>query len=214
MTQPTDASRTGTRTLVLLILGLVVALAAVALLTSGGGDDDPGASTDPVIGGAALPTYPGDPDGDPAIGMLAPSTLGLDFAGETVELTDSSQPTAIVFLAHWCQHCQREVPQVQAMVDDGTWPGDLRLVSVTTSIDPARDNYPPREWLEREGWTAPVLVDPDQTVSAAWGLTAFPYWVFLNADDTVALRVTGNLPPQAIEAIAERLEKDGQRPSS
>jgi hypothetical protein len=51
-----------------------------------------------------------------------------------------------------------------------------------------------------------VIAD-DTAFSAgdAFGLNAFPFWVFVDADGTVAGRLTGELPPEAITQLAESL---------
>ena len=70
-------------------------------------------------------------------------------------------------------------------------PEGVDLVSVATSIDPTRPNYPPDAWLQREGWTAPVIADTTNAVAEAYGLTAFPYWVFVGPDGKVVARAIG-----------------------
>ncbi|MCJ7724917.1 MAG: hypothetical protein MUP76_00805 [Acidimicrobiia bacterium] len=71
----------------------------------------------------------------------------------------------------------------------------MDLYSISTSPDPNKQDYPPSEWLEGEDWPVPVLVD-SQTREAAtvFGLTAFPFSVFVYADGTIAARATGALP--------------------
>ena len=64
-----------------------------------------------------------------------------------------------------------------------------------------------RYWLAREGWTAPVITDPDGSVASAYGLTAFPFFVFVNADGTVAARATGELPMPELQASLAALER-------
>jgi hypothetical protein len=113
----------------------------------------------------------------------------------------------LLFLAHWCPHCQREVPLVQGWVDGGGLPADVELVSVSTAIDPNAPNYPPDDWLQREGWTAPVITDSTGSVADAYGLSAFPFWVFVNADGTVAGRLTGELTTDQLDQIVASLER-------
>ena len=113
----------------------------------------------------------------------------------------------LLFLAHWCPHCQAEVPLVQDWVDGGNLPADVELISISTSIDPNRPNYPPDEWLRTEGWTAPVITDESGAVADAYGLSAFPYWVFVNADGTVAGRLTGELTTDQLDQIVASLER-------
>jgi thiol-disulfide isomerase/thioredoxin len=113
--------------------------------------------------------------------------------------------TMVLFVAHWCPHCQREVPLVQQWVDQGGLPEGVDLVSVSTAIDPSRPNYPPDAWLAREGWTAPVLVDADNSAAEAAGLTAYPFFVAVRADGTVVQRTSCELTTDQLDAIAEQL---------
>lgn len=114
-------------------------------------------------------------------------------------------PTMVLFVAHWCPHCQREVPVVQDWVDGGGLPRGVDLVTVSTVIDPRRPDYPPDEWLAGEGWTAPVLVDADNTAAAAAGLSAYPFFFAVDGDGTVALRASGELTPDELDAIAAEI---------
>jgi hypothetical protein len=80
-------------------------------------------------------------------------------------------------------------------------PDGIDLVSIATAIDPTRPNYPPDAWLAREGWTVPVMVDSTNSVASAFGLSAYPYWVFLDGDGKVVMRTTGELAINDLEAI-------------
>ena len=74
-------------------------------------------------------------------------------------------PKAIYFIAHWCPHCQAEVPLVQGLIDDGRKPDALDIYAVSTAVDRGRGNYPPVDWLEEEGFT-PIVVRDDDASSA------------------------------------------------
>ncbi len=154
------------------------------------------------------------PESDPAVGRRSPEVQGFDFAGSPASIVDDGRPKVIVFLAHWCSHCQREVPAVQAYVDSNGLPEGVDLIAVATSIDDERPNYPPDAWLEREGWSAPVVVDPDLAVAEAFGLTAFPYYVFLRDDFTVDLRITGELNPEPVFDYAAGLFGPAPEPTA
>lgn len=169
--------------------------------TSAGASGSNGVAADPVVAGSPLPLY-GDPASDPAVGQTIPTITA---AGGSIALDGRAK--ILVFLAHWCSHCQVEVPVVQAWLDAGGLPEDVDLVSVSTAIDPNRPNYPPDAWLAREGWTPPVLVDPTNAVADAFGLSAFPYFVFVHADGTVGARATGELAIADLEAIVDGLRR-------
>ena len=111
----------------------------------------------------------------------------------------------LLFLAHWCSHCQAEVPVLQDWVDAGNAPDDVDIISIATAIDPAYPNYPPEAWLEREGWTLPVIVDRPGSVATAYGLSAFPFWVFVDADGKVTGRMTGELSMADLETIIDSI---------
>jgi thiol-disulfide isomerase/thioredoxin len=186
-----------------LLLGIggviVIGAAALALVLGQGGG---GATATPTVTpSAALPAFV-QTAGDPAIGMPAPQVSGQGFDGQPVAIADDGRAKIVLFLAHWCPHCQREVPVVQDWLDAGGLPSDVDLLSVATSIDANAPNYPPDAWLEREGWTAPVLVDADNAVADLYGLTSFPYWVAVDDQGDVVLRVTGELTPEQLDALA------------
>ncbi len=196
-----------------LVLGLgalVIVAAAIAAIvlappaTPPVGTAAPGSSeaatASGAVAGADLPAFAPGAD-DPAVGLPIPEVEGSAFDGTPVSIKADGRPKVIVFLAHWCPHCQREVPVVQAWLDAKGMPGAVDLISVATSIDPDRPNYPPDTWLAREHWSVPVIVDADGQVATKYGLTAFPFWVTVRADGTVAQRLTGELTPDQLDAL-------------
>ena len=197
-------------TLVLGIGALVIAVAAIAAiaLSQGGstpaGSGGPSASTfvatSAVVTGTPLPPF-ADGVADPAVGARAPEVAGASFDGTPTSITADGRPKLILFIAHWCPHCQREVPVVQSWIDANGMPAGVDLISVATGIDPTAPNYPPDAWLAREHWEPPVIVDGDRAVATAYGLTAFPYWVVVGADGTVVRRLTGELPPAQLDEL-------------
>ena len=178
-----------------------------------GGDDDPetgnGGSESELIeesapavevSGDALPQFEST-EGDEAVGLAFPTLAGTGLDGEPMTIGGSGRPTLVMYVAHWCPHCQREVPVVQDWVDAGNLPEGVDLVTVSTSIDPSRPNYPPSAWLADEGWTAPTLVDPDGSAAVAGGLTGYPYFVVVDADGNVVARTTGELTVDQLDQL-------------
>lgn len=200
---------------VLLIGGAVVAvIAVVAIVLSvvgGDGKDKQDANLQQyqkvTVTGTALPPFPaqsGSPD--PAVGRPAPSLAGANFAGAPQQVnTGDGKPKVLIFLAHWCPHCQREVPLISKWVAANGRPQGVDVVGIPTGTTDERTNYPPSAWLEREQWPFPVLVDDQaQTAAQAFGLSSYPYFVFVGADGKVAGRTAGELETGKLErAIAE-----------
>ena len=182
----------------LAVAAVVVVIAVVAVLvTRSGGDDNSGAGpqTYPVtVTGTALPTMPDPPAADPGIGKPAPTLTGQSlFDGSAMTITPGGgSPMLVVFVAHWCPHCQREVPLLVQWMASAQKPADLNVVAVSTANDLSDDNSPASAWLQREKWPTPVMADSsDNTAAEAFGLPGYPYLVVLGPDGTVKARTSG-----------------------
>lgn len=189
-------------------LGIVVfAALAIAAFLSGGGEEAMPTNPQVAITGSTLPSFGGDPLNDPAVGLGAPGLAGADFAGQPVQIeAGDGRPKVVVFLAHWCPHCQAEVPVLQEYEDSIGFPASFDLYSVATAYSSTQPNWPPSSWLEREGWTFPVIVDDaGSSAFTAYGRGSFPYYVFLRGDGTVAFRFSGELGSEALIATMEDL---------
>ncbi len=186
----------------------VIAVALVAAVAFGGNSEVQSEYGTPTVEGA-LPLMPPNASVDTsAAGLEAPTIVGEDFDGNTVSITNDGRAKAIVFVAHWCPHCQQEVPRVQAWLDQGGGVEGVDIYSVSSAMNSGRPNYPPSAWLEREGWTVPVIRDDaDNSALIAYGAGGFPYWVFVNADGTVALRTAGQTTIEQLVATMEQLDK-------
>jgi thiol-disulfide isomerase/thioredoxin len=187
-------------------VALAAGLTAVIVVTMGAGSDDrPLEVGTPTITGESLVRFT-SADNDPAVGRLIPEVSGADFDGTPVTITRDGRAKMIMFMAHWCSVCQREVPVIVDWLPGAAIPDNVDLVMVNTGVDRRQANYPPSEWLEREGWTLPVLLDDAaHRVGAAFGLSAYPYFVFVNADGSVAGRLTGGLPAETLSVLVAGL---------
>jgi thiol-disulfide isomerase/thioredoxin len=183
----------------LAVIGGVVALIIVAAVVFSG---TPGQEFGDVeIDGAPLAPFNAQAQ-DIAVGSVAPEITGIDFEGNEVTIRHDGTPKAVVFLAHWCSHCQDEVPSVQSWLNATGGVEGIEIVSVASSMNSAQPNFPPSEWLEREGWTQPVIRDDvDNTALRAYGAGGFPYWVFLDGDGNVITRSAGEIPIQSLEQL-------------
>jgi thiol-disulfide isomerase/thioredoxin len=184
----------------------VAALLIAAVVFTGEGTSEAGEQIGtPVISGDSLPQFPNSPP-DPAAGLLAPEVVGTNYSDEQVEINHDGTPTAIVFLAHWCSHCQAEVPRVTEWLDETGGVEGVDIISVATAMDEGQPNYPPETWLSREDWPVPVIRDDaNSTVWGAYGNGGFPYWVFLDGEGRVVARTAGELQIDQLEALLAAL---------
>lgn len=182
----------------------VVAASVVGAVLLPGNPPAESTETAPVaVDGAPLPAFPEPGTDDPAVEQPAPTATGSTFSGGDATLLEDGHATIMTFLAHWCPHCQREVP---VLVDHlgGNLPDRVRLVGVPTATDRTRGNYPPSVWLEAEKWPFDVLVDSaDGEVAAAYGVRSFPAFVVVGADGRVVARTSGELSTQQLDALVE-----------
>ena len=204
-----DSSSSGSKTglIIGVVGGLVVLLLVAAVMF---GSEEVGAEYgEPEISGTALTLFPNTESIDfSAAGQTAPDVIGRNYDGSEVTIANDGRAKAIVFLAHWCSHCQAEVPRVQQWLDNGGGVEGVDMYSVSTAINSGRPNYPASTWLEGENWTVPVVVDDQKSsVLTAYGSGGFPYWVFVNADGTVAVRTAGELSIDQLEEIMNTLEQ-------
>jgi thiol-disulfide isomerase/thioredoxin len=181
--------------------GVIAVVLVVAMLASG---DEPlgtgGEFGDPQVTGDALVPFGASPD--PAVGEVAPEVVGEDFDGNAVSISHDGTPKAIVFLAHWCPHCQAEVPEVTAWLNATGGVDGVELISVTTSISSAQDNFPPSDWLRDAGWPVGVIRDDtDSSVLRAYGSGGFPYWVFVDGEGQVVARNAGRIGVDALQSV-------------
>ncbi|MEA2001754.1 MAG: TlpA disulfide reductase family protein [Actinomycetota bacterium] len=189
--------------------GVALLLIAAIVLspdeTIGGG----GEYGEPNVTGEAVPLQASSGASvadDPAFGVLAPEMSGVDFDDSAVSIAHDGTPKAIVFLAHWCPHCQAEVPRVQAWLDATGGVEGVEVMAVSTSASSGQNNWPPSDWLDRENWSVPTIRDnAESDALQAFGGSAFPYWIFLNGDGTVAFRQSGQTEIATLQSIMETL---------
>ncbi len=191
------------RPIVWLVAAVVLLAAAIAIVATrddnGNAGSDAGGSetgieqTRPVqVTGEMLPMF--EEGQDTAVGAVAPDLAGAGFDGTPVKIRADGKPKVVIFLAHWCPHCQREVPVLVDWLADNGNPEGVELHAVATGTSAERPNYPPSAWLEREGFPVTVLADTaDGSAATAFGLSSFPYFVALDGSNRVVVRTAGEL---------------------
>jgi cytochrome c biogenesis protein CcmG, thiol:disulfide interchange protein DsbE len=199
------------------IAALVVAALVIAVISArsdpaavegsvvNSGGSSSAAETQPVtVVGAVLAVAP-DNGPDSAIGTAAPTLRGFHFDGSPIDITPGGTAKMVVFLAHWCPHCNDEIPVLQAWAAGGGVPADLDIIGVSTSVDLHPDNYPPSAWIAAKQWAWPVLADSAASDAAhAYGVSGFPTFVIVGADGIVKVRSSGEIPADQLDALVKQ----------
>lgn len=203
----------------------VVAVGGIVWASVGGGDDEASGTdgtsvttdglgglpdTQPAtVTGDSLPSFESGGGADPAVGMAAPVVDGLNFNGEKITLDGKDGAYMVVFLAHWCPHCNAEVPRLLDWKNSGAVPADLRVIGVATAVAPTQVNYPPAQWFSNKGWSWPVMVDETTgegtagKVAKAFGATGWPYFVIVGTDGKVKVRVSGEIEAAELQKVVD-----------
>jgi len=162
--------------------------------------------TDPTVG--QLPTFDQTVSAptDPAVGMAAPAIIGRDLDGKPMTV-DFSTPTLLVFVPHWSPYSTTELAVLEAAMADGTIPGDVQVILISTAADDSLDNYPPQQWLADNGWRGgPVFDDSVDRraagpVANAFGASGWPFFVAVGSDGLVQQRAVGELAIADVTAL-------------
>ena len=196
------------------IIAVIIGGAAIVAISSSGSETSTSSGnisefSEITVAGEALPAFDSVSSAtDAAIGMTAPVVSGKGFTGTEITTDGGGTPTLLVFLAHWCPHCQREVPLLVQWEKDGETPTGIDVIAIATGTDPANPNYPPSEWLAREEFPAlwPVIADSnDKKAANAFGLSGYPYFVLVDAQGKVFKRLSGEIPMDELTAIINQM---------
>ena len=125
-----------------------------------------------------------------------------DYRGKTVFLN---------FFATWCGPCKREIPDIERLYrDHGENAGDLVVLGVA---NPKTQEHPQnsdvsvdevKAFVEDEGITYPVLLDTENALFSAYGISAFPTTFMIDKDGNVFGYATGMLTADTMESIVEQ----------
>jgi len=196
------------------IIAVIIGGAAIVAISSSGSESTTSSGnisefSEITVTGDALPAFDSASTAtDASIGMTAPIISGKGFTGTEITTDGAGTPTLLVFLAHWCPHCQREVPLLVEWEKAGKTPTGVDVIAVATGTDPANPNYPPSEWLAREEFPAlwPVIADSnDKKAANAFGLSGYPYFVLIDAQGKVFMRLSGEVPMDQLTEIINQM---------
>lgn len=133
------------------------------------------------------------------LGSPAPDIEMADFDGTIFALRDyRGTPVVLNFWASWCPFCIAEMPDFERVHQDiGS---DVVFVGVNLQDDRAQAE----RLLEATGVTYRIAADTRGVIYGAFGGTAMPTTVFIDAEGTVRETVAGQMSEQQLRAAIDR----------
>lgn len=125
---------------------------------------------------------------------LPPDFELVDQYGETHRLSDCRGKVVFLnFWATWCTYCIREMPDIQALYETCRERGEDVLVFGVACPGQGKevDEDGVKAFLEERGWTYPVLMDRDSSVSRMYGASSLPTTFLFAKDGTIFGYVPG-----------------------
>ena len=155
---------------------------------------------------SAFPAAAEDADAAENPAVPAPDFTLTDQYGE--EHTLSAYRGKAVFLnfwTTWCPWCRTEMPDIESLYHElGENREDVVFLGMAApgSHDTA-DEDGVVSFLEENGWTYPVLMDPDGTLFSVYGVQAFPTTWLIRPDGTLLGYVPGTLTKDQMASLVE-----------
>lgn len=147
--------------------------------------------------------------------MKAPDFELEDQFGQVHRLSDYKGATVFLnFWATWCPPCRAEMPDIQRLYEEYDREGDEALI-VLGVAGPNMGNEKSQEeiaaFLEENGYTYPVVMDPGGELFMEYGIYAFPTTFMIDRDGNVFGYASGQLSYEMMQDIVEQTMEGKRR---
>jgi len=133
----------------------------------------------------------------PQRGMIAPDFHLTTLKGEEVSLSDyKGEVVAVNLWATWCPPCRAELPGMNAVYDAYKEDGLVML-----AVNGREEESLVSSFIESEGFTFPVLLDPQGQVMSIYSVYSFPTTYIIDRDGVIQHVQTGPISAQDFEMV-------------
>ena len=140
--------------------------------------------------------------------VAAPDFTLTDQYGATHTLSDYRGKVVFLnFWATWCPPCRAEMPDIQALYETYGSEEDSEVVILavaTPGVGGEEDEAGVIAFLEENGYTYPVVMDPTGQVLYDYGISAFPTTFMIDADGNVFGYVPGAMSGEIMQSIIDQ----------
>ncbi|WP_213194809.1 TlpA disulfide reductase family protein [Desulfuromonas sp. AOP6] len=140
------------------------------------------------------------PAGRVVVGSVAPDFTLKNLDGESVSLSQFRGKVVFLnFWASWCPPCREEMPSMERL-NEVFGSSDFVMLAVNVEDDGQR-SVP--EWLKKNPYTFPILLDPQGQEKMRYGVTAIPETFLINKKGVVVDRFLGAYDWSSVYTLKE-----------
>lgn len=137
--------------------------------------------------------------------LPAPDFTLKDQYGNTHSLSDYRGKTVFLnFWATWCPPCRAEMPDIQELYEQYSQDESSDVVILGVAFPNSGDEDDVAGitgFLEKNGYTYPVLMDEGATLQLPYYITAFPTTFLINPDGNVLGYIPGSMTKDIMEEV-------------
>ncbi|MCR4831644.1 MAG: redoxin family protein [Pseudobutyrivibrio sp.] len=135
----------------------------------------------------------------------------VDQYGNTHSLSDYKGKVVFLnFWATWCPPCREEMPYIQELYEEysGQEDPDVVILAVAfPNLGSETDVEGIKSFLDKNGYTYPVLMDEDASLMLPYYVTAYPTTYMIDPDGNVLGYIPGSMSKETMEdVISQALE--------
>ena len=120
----------------------------------------------------------------PQVGKLAPDFKFTDAEGKSVSLSDLRGKSIMLnFWATWCGPCKYEMPLIEDLAHDKE-KAEKGLILLTINSGESADTV--RRFMKEQGFSFPVLLDIQKSITRAYNVRAIPTTFFIGQDGIIS----------------------------
>lgn len=173
--------------------------------------DNEGGSTEPGTGGSESTTAE-EASGETAADAR-PVIPAVDFEledqyGNIHRLEDYRGKTIFLnFWATWCPPCKAEMPDIQKLYEKSSTEGEDAVIVLGVAAPNMGQEGSEEEiaaFMEKKGYTYPVLMDTEGELFASYGIMSFPTTFMIDRDGNVFGYVSGMLSADMMDSIVRQ----------
>lgn len=133
------------------------------------------------------------------VGKTIPLFNATNLDGQSVQVGAPGKPYVLNFWATWCPPCREEFPEINQFVNGHTADIQFYAINIQESSEQVSD------FLNRSGYTLPVLLDMDGSIARDFRISAIPTTIVVDGQGVIRYRKSGGVTMEELENVLNGL---------